>query len=296
MKMIFTLFFVLFGLNLFASSETKTFFYDGTQNQIQLILQAEKTYTEYRYEQRQTICQRQEVFYRTICRTDAQGRRVCQQVPQYRTISYPCIQTIQIPYEVKEYDVEAKADINVASLPVETAGETFKVTLNGDQLTLKALGSRKYFIILKNQDLNSSIQGNFKMINASYVVELVEASPILNALNFSEISLKDTLLNFKSGPLADKKQIGFYLKVKKAPLLGSDTILFDRELTSGEIELSNQEKVTSANINLSQLGIQLTDGRYSLTATAFFKFKGSILNSSEFEETQASKTLIYKVR
>lgn len=296
MKTMIAIFLSFVQLTVWASSDKQTFFYDGTQDNVFLTLQAEKTHTEYRYEDRRTICYRQEVFYRTICQPDGRGRRICRQVPQYRTISYPCIQTIRIPYEVKDYDVEADVEIKIDSLPVETAGERFEVTLDGDELSLKVIGSKKYFIVLKKESINSSMQGSVKYLDAVYVAELIEASPIMDILNLSEMSLKDTSLNFKTGLVKNRKHVGFSLTVKKAPVLGSDTVLFDRELTESEIQLSPEDKVTFAEIGLDKLGIDLTGGRHSLTAKVFFKHQGKLLNSDEFDRTEAAKTLIYKAR
>lgn len=297
MKMLTAVLSLMFALGAFASSETKTFFYDGTQDFIQLSLNAEQTHTEYRYEQRRTICYRQDVFYTTSCHSTPQGGRVCQTIPHYRTVSYPCIQTVQIPYEVKDYDVEANVSLSVASLPGATVGETFKVTLNGDRLSLSAAsGFKKYFLILNKAKISSSINGSIKMIDASYTTSLVEAAPVVKALDLTNISIKDSVLSFKMGPVEVRDVIGFSLNVTKAPIPGSNTVLFDRELSSAEIQLNSQAAGSAADVNIEKLGVSLTSGRYSLTAKAFFKHEGSILNASQFERVEASRTLIYKIR
>ena len=296
MKMITAVLALMFAISAFASSETKTFFYDGTQDSIQLSLNAEQTHTEYRYEQRRTICYRQEVFYSTSCHSTPQGGRVCQTIPHYRTVSYPCIETVQIPYEVKDYDVEANVNLSVATLPGATAGETFKVTLNGDQVSLSASGSKKYFLILNKAEISSSIHGSVKMIDATYATSLVEAAPVVKALDLTNISIKDAVLSFKMGPVEVRDLIGFSLNVTKAPLLGSNTVLFDRELSSSEIQLNTQAAGSAADVNIEKLGVTLSSGRHTLTAKAFFKHEGSILNASQFDRVEASRTLIYKVR
>jgi hypothetical protein len=296
MKMLTALLSLIFAISAFASSETKTFFYDGTQDSIQLFLNAEQTHTEYRYEQRRTICYRQEVYYRTSCHSTPQGGRVCQTFPVYRTISYPCIETVRIPYEVKDYDVEANVNLSVAALPGANAGETFKVTLNGDKLSLSASGSKKYFLILNKSEISSSINGSVKMIDASYATSLVDAAPVVKALDLTNISIKDSVLSFKMGPVEVRDVIGFSLNVTKAPLLGSSTVLFDRELSSSEIQLNAQAAGSAADVNIESLGVNLSSGRHTLTAKAFFKHEGSILNASQFERVEASRTLIYKVR
>lgn len=296
MKTLTAVWCALFALSAFASSETRSFFFDGSQNEVQMSLRAEETHTEYRWEQIRTICYRQEVYYRTQCTNTPQGR-VCQSIPYYRTISYPCIQTVQVPYEVKDYDVEANVDLKITNATSLPAGETFKVTLNEDRLSVTATSSgKKFFIIMKDQEISSTINGTLKMIDASYSAELVEASPIVKALDVTNISIKDSLLSFKMGPVSVREAIGFRLTVKKAPILGGDTVLFDRELASSEIQLSTATGSSAANVDIERLGVELTSGRHTLTATAFFKYAGTIINGSDFEKTEASRTLIYKVR
>lgn len=294
MKMLSALVMLVLSMSVFASSETKTFYYDGSQDSIEMVLRAEKTHTEYRYEQRHTICYRQDVYYTTHCTSTPQGHRVCRQVPHYRTVSYPCIQTVRVAYEVKDYDVEANVNLDVAKTNIP-AGETFKVTLDGDSIHLSAIGSKKFFIMLKKQNVQSTMTGSVKLIDASYSAELVEAAPVMKALEMTNISVKDSILSFKMGPVAVRDLIGFHVTVKKAPILGGDTVLFDRELASSEIQLNAQGAGSVADVNIQRLGVEMTSGRHTLTATAFFKHTGTILNASQFEKTEASRTLIYKL-
>lgn len=293
MKFLTAILLLAFSLSVLAVSETQTFFYDGTQENVNLTLRSEETHTEYRYEQRRTICYRQEISYSTICRPTPNGP-VCSTVPQYRTISYPCIQTVRIPYEVKDYDVDANVSLNVSSIPGVPAGETFQVTLVGDNLSISAIGSKRFFIILNKRNVSSRTQGTYKFIDASYHVSLIEASPILKALQVSNISVKDGSVYFKTGE--NIQGVGFSLNLTKSPLLSSDTVLFDRELSPNEIQFRAQRVSSEASINLQRLGVELSSGRFKITAKAFFKYRGAILNASQFNRTEVSQTLIYKNR
>jgi hypothetical protein len=297
MKMLSAILMLILSMSSFASSVTKTFFYDGSQDSISMVLRAEKTHTEYRYEQRRSICYRQDVFYRNVCHRSPQGGQICQTIPEYRTTSYPCMETVRVGFEVKDYDVEANVDLNVAPITSTlAAAETFKVTLNGDMLSVSAAGSKRYFILMKKAEVQSQMSGSVKFVNGSYTAELVEAAPVVRALEMTNISLQDSVLNFKIGPVAAREHIGFHLNVKKAPLLGSDTVIFDRDLAASETQLNVLEASSSVNVNIHNLGIQLASGRHLLTATAFFKHAGTIINVSDFERTEAGRTLIYKVR
>jgi hypothetical protein len=295
MKLLSILAMLMLPLSSFASSQTKTFFFDGSRPSVMMTLEAEKTHTEYRYEQRSTMCQRTVVDYQTFCTGGPVPQ--CSMRPVTRVIYYPCTITVSVPYEVKDYDVIAKVNLDMAALPGATHAETFKLTLNGDQLSLTASSSAsKYFVMLNKREVSSSMNGSIKLIDASYGASFIEAAPITKALDLTNISLNDTVLSFSLGPVAVREAIGFSLEVKKAPILGSDTVMFDRELNASEIQLSAQETGSSADINIQRLGVELTSGRYSLTAKTFFKYDGTILNSSQFDRLSASRTLIYKVR
>lgn len=295
MKMLTAMLMLILSLSSFASSQTRTFFFDGSQTSTSLDLFAEKTHIEYRYEQRLGICYRTEVYYERICYGGPQPR--CESRPVHRQVPYSCWQTVSIPYEVKDYDVQANVNLDITALPEATHGETFSVTLNGDQLSISALSSgKKYFVILDNQQVSSDFQGSVKYIDATYNVSFVEASPVLAALSVKNISVKNPILNFSLGPVANQSAVGYSLHVEKAPIVGSDTVLFDRELNLNELTLTEAAAGTLAQVDLNRLGVELTSGRYTLTAKVFFKHRGSLINAPQFEATSASRTLIYKIR
>lgn len=293
------------------TKQTQTFLYDGSQNSIEMVLKGEKTHVEYRYEDIRTTCSRTEMAgYRTvctgggpmtqcypgpqgpICRT-IPGPRSCYQEPMYRTVYYPCTQTIRVPFDVKDYDVEARVIIDVTKLSQEaTPGESIKVTLEGDKLTYDAIGSKKFFIVKKKQDERSSMNGSVKMIDGLLAVELVEAAPVLKAVKMSDIALNGSELNFTVGQAETRANIGFSLKVEHKKLFGSDTVLFNRELAQAEVAVNE----TKASVDISKLGVELESGKYELTAKTFVKVGGQLLNSDQFDSLSASKTLIYKIR
>ena len=294
MKLLSALIMLMFAVSAFATSQTKTFFYDGTQETAMMSLRAEKTHTEYRYEQRYTTCYRQETYWQTVCHPGPQGQRICTQQPVTRTVSYPCWQTVSVPYEVHDYFVEATVDLSFAKVAAGvTPGETIKATLDGDRLSLSAVGSKK-FVMQTKQEIQSQMTGGLKLIDASYGIELVEAASIVKALEVSNIGIKNDVLNIKMGPIAVRDHLGFSLEIKKNPVLGSSTTLFDRELSANEIMINSQETSSDAQIDINKLGVELGSGRHTLTAKIFFKHVGELLNGRQFEGTSASRTLIYK--
>jgi hypothetical protein len=315
MKKLLSVLSVALSFSALASTvDMKTFIYDGSVSSTNLLLSAEKTHTEYRMEQRQSTCYRTELRgYRTVCTGGGYGggygypgrhprphpRPVgsCWSEPVYVTVAYSCIQTVSVPFEVKDYDVEARVNIDINKLsPEATPGETFKVTLAGDQLSFEAIGSKKFFIVKKKQDMRSSMNGSVKMIDSLLSAELVESSPVLKALNLANISIENGILSFDMGPVENNANIGFALKITKKKLLGSDPVLLDRDLLNSEIEVKATSSGSEADINVNKLGVELSDGKFSLTAKAFAKFNGNLMNTAQFNELSSSRTLIYKVR
>ena len=292
-----------------SSGESKTFTYDGSQDSVELILRGEKTHTEYRTEVRTTTCFRTEIVgYRTICngggypgpgpRPYPGGGRNCWREPVYRQVAYPCQQTVQIPYEVKDFDVDARVMLDVSKISMEaTPGESFTVSLLGDTLSLTANGSKKFFLVLNKQDIRSRMNGTMKFMDALYSVELIESVPVLKALKMTDISLSNDVLTFGLGPVNNNPNVAFSLNIEKKKLFGSDEVLFDRELTATEIVIKASNTGSAADVNIDRLGVSLEDGKYSLTAKAYFKAKGSLLNASQYgDDLEASKTLVYKIR
>ncbi len=313
MKMFIGLLTIAMSFSSLASSgESKTFTYDGTQSSIQLVLNGEKTHTEYRTETVQSVCYRQEVVgYRTICTGGYGGPgpgprpgprpvpgRVCTQQPIWRTISYPCLQTVRTAYEVKDYDVSAQVLLDVAAVESSLKpNEKFTITLHGDDLTVTAQGSKNFFLVLKKKDQQPYMNGSVKFIDALYAVELVEAAPVLNALSMTNISIKDSLLSVKLGKVTVTENLGFSLEIAKKRTLGSDTTIFDRELAAGEFDIVSAATGSILTVDTDKLNTELSGGKFSLTAKAFFKVNGTVMNKSQFGDSlEVSRTLIYTNR
>lgn len=293
--------------SLASSGESRSFVYDGSQNSVELVLRGEETHTEYRYEDRQSICYRTEIVgYRTVCHSSpgpgpghrpGPGPRQCYRQPIYRQVSYPCMQTVRIPYEVKDFDVDARVVIDVTNLSnAISSGETFTASLKGDTLKFTAKGSKKFVIVLKKQSVRSNLVGAVKYMDAFYAVELVEAAPILKAINVNKVSVKKPLLTFEAG-VNSNPAISYSLKVVKNKTLGSDDVLFNRELASTELNATSNEVVTTAQVNLDNLGVKLSSGKFKFTVKAQYNVDGEVMNLSQFEGgLDSSKTLSYKLR
>lgn len=315
MKMLISLFILVLSFSALADrGETKSFVFDGSQNSVELLLRGTKTHTEYRYEEYRTTCSRTETYYRTVCtpggyRTVCRstprgnvcqtipGPTQCHQRPEYRTVYYPCTQSRQIPYQVDDYQVEARVIVDVTNLSeVATPGEKINVTLTGDVLSYTVEGSKKFFVVKKKEDARATMNGSVKMIDGLLAVELIEAAPLLKALSLNNIKMNNDTLTFDLGQVESREKLGFELKVEKKKFLSSDKVLLDRALLDSEVEVTATAEGATAAVNVSNLGVELKDGKFEITAKAVLKLGGQLMNNKQYETLSASKSLIYKVK
>lgn len=319
MKLLLGLMSALMALSVQASSgQDKYFNIDSSIDSVEAILYGEKTHTEYRTRTYADVCYRTETTYRTICTNPPRpypprpypprGPRyavepnyrpgpVCQTVPHTRTVAYSCQKTERVPYEVKDYDVEAKISINIinASEFSDVRG-VISAHLHGDSLYLKANGIQKYFVMIKDRHTNSHITNGIKFMDVVYDIELVEAAPILSTLTLGSLKVEDNGLNFEVGELSDIDELSFKLKIVHDKVFGSDKVLIDRVLRSHEIELTSIGNKTLARVDFSRLNLDVRGGKFEITAAVEFKNKGRLLNETDFPNLTASRKLTYKAR
>ncbi len=291
MRILIALLALAFSVSAVASTkETKTFFYDGSTNSVELSFYGEKTHTEYRTERRSTICYRQAYAgMRTTCTGGGNSPRYCTQHPVYHTVPYTCYETVSVPYQVHDYYVDARVIVDVTNATgLPTTGETIKVTLEGDYLSFSALGSKKYFLVTKHKDVQTGFNGNTKMIDGVIAVELVEAAPLLSAVKMDSLSVVNDALRFSTNKM---ENIGLSLAVEQKKVFG-DELIFSRSLTDEEVTVNGDQ----AEVRFLRLGFELGKGKYEFTAKAEVKFEGEILNRSQFSNLSASKTLVYRVK
>jgi len=283
------------------NGESRRFLYDGSQSNFEMLLRGEETHTEYRNEQRNTTCYRTVIVgHSRVChpmpnpgpgRRPVPGPRNCQVIPIYRQVAYPCVETVSVPYEVKDFDVEAKVVINIKKLNPEIQSvEDLKVSLSGVKVSVDFNGSKKFFAILKDRKVKTELRGSVKLVDTVYDIDLLETAPVLDALDVKDISVEDSKIQFNLGKETNGNGLGFGLNVTKRPIFGRNTVLIDRELAPVEYSIAG-DVVT---FDLATIGVDVRGGRFGVTPKVFFKYADRILNKHQFEELEVSKTLILK--
>ena len=293
----------------FASSgEVREFSFDGSQATYNLNLKGLKTHTEYRQEQVRDTCYRTVfVGYRTVCtggygpgpgypRRPGNPGRYCTQQPVYRQQAYSCMRTVTIPYEVVDYATDAYVTLNMSLPAGMRVNEKFTVRLEGEDLTLTARGSKKVVIVKTTEDISGNLQGNLKVINARYEVDMVDAQALIGALDMSRAYITGEVLDFDLGPKALEFSIKHQLKVSKAPRVGSDTLLLDRILSQNDFSVNTNMSSTLYSVDMSLLGINFQNGRYRISIESSFAPEGLILNADQFvDQLSSRKVIIYSL-
>lgn len=294
-SILFALALTIFGSAFASTVDRQTLRFDGSTPEATFQLRTEKTHTEYRYEQVQRICYRQEVTYRTVCRQPTPTTPgACWSEPVYRSVPYTCWETVAIPYEVFDYYVDAQVAVNFGELPAGlNASENITATLNGDILSLSSNGSKTLIVELARLEQNRNLRGSTMLIDAKADVKFHAYAPVAAALDMKNVSIKQNVMTYTLGPVAGL-QLAHDLKIIDNPVLGSSTTLFNGEMGQA-LARTERGSVTDMRIAfVDVLGRQLGSGRYSITAEASFKAGVSVMNAAELEKLSASKTILYK--
>jgi hypothetical protein len=302
------------------SNDTKKFLYDGSQSSAELVLKTVKTRTESRTEEVERTCyDRRVVGSRTICRqTGYPGPYYPgpyhpgphypgpHRHPHYPTsgqcytenvvkeIPYSCLKTETTYKEVIDFKVETRAIVDVTNLSQEAVpAETFQVTVEGDRPIFMASSSKNLFIIAKKIDLRSSMVGPTKMIDALYATELKDSAPFLNSVKITKTEIDNSILKIQLAQVEDVKNLGISLEIIQHKIISSDVDLIRRGLEDREFRISSSGQGYEATIDLKKLGLNISNGKFTITAKANPK---ALLNYSQFYNQFPSRTFIYKAR
>jgi hypothetical protein len=274
---------------------------DGSQTVEELMLNTEKTRTEYRtvrvpstcyrteYRRR---CTRQPQNCRTICRNNrcrrvcsGGGQTICRNVPV--NVPYRCMRNETRAYEVHDYDVSTRAKLNFDLDDVSGgANERFTITMNGEMDSLRVNGSKNYALLLDNKNRSEIRRQGVKDVELNYDVRLVKAKTITQTLGrgIQNVSLRNGILRFSVGK-------GFNT-VYRSRRLATDVLLFDRNMMDNEMEVNVNGNTSEVSIDLASLGIQLPAKTRVIMSTSYNLGGAQLLNADEIK-TEASANWIF---
>lgn len=300
-KFILALIFVAGVPALASTKDIKQFVFVGDKVEDSFVLNAQKTHTEYRTDVITTTCYREEFAgYHQVCRTDYrtechQERRCrivhnvrecwyenvcrqypythCYQEPYYYTVPYTCQKTVQVPFEVKDFDVQAKVRVNYGALPEGLKlSETFSLELVGDQLVLKTLKEKSNALIFVDKQVSEFLAGGLKTIEATYTLEFVAldaiAKPLTTKPSGFAVSNNENF-SFVTGAIKNPEFFTMHFVMKKAKFLASDDTVVNVELPVESLGGVVTGATTRFNMTLTSLGFPANrkDGKYTVDVT-----------------------------
>ena len=187
------------------------------------------------------------VCNRGVCRNEVQ--RICRNVAIYDRVAYSCNIVVRVPVEVFDYDVQASVDIKFNDLPKDVpADEFFKLTLIGEDLTLK-VNSSKNLIILFKKNQHESFESNLKKIKVKYEISFLDAFKTLAPLRagIQNFELTSDAITFDMNGELDAALYVYDLSLVQKRFLRKRKTLINRRLSQNDfdVEAKNRETLFS---------------------------------------------------
>lgn len=301
----------LLSLSAFADTvDMQSFYFNGSSQNADLLLNTEKTRTEYRQVRVPATCYRTE--YRRVCdRRPPQCRTICQNGRCRRVCSggggtycrtipvnvpYSCTRYEQRAYEVHDYYVETRALLNFDLDGVDAgAAETFKVRVDGERAGINVEASNNYAVLLKSQSRNERrTSSDLKEVEMNYNISFVKTKKINETLGngIQNVSLRNGILSFSVGKGFNTQDFIQNIKVYRNRTFGSDILLFDRNLTSNEMDVNTNGNSSEIVIDLTRLGIQVPSKTRVIMNTSFNLEGAKLLNPNGIK-TEVSANWVF---
>jgi hypothetical protein len=287
--------------SVFASStDMREFVFDGTNQSLDFELDTSKTHTEYRYEDRLSTCFRrvfigyQRRCYDTVRRVcDSEGRcrnvrsRVCRDVAIYRREAYTCTITVRVPIEVFDYNVKTFATIDFDELPDgASALENFKLSVTGDDISLKVDSSKKYLILFEKEE-TSTLENGLKTIYVHYKLSWLDANSALKPIEqgIQNVELDYNALSFRMNGEMKPELYVYEIRLQQRRFLRRNIDKFNQRLTHVDLDQELGIDMSRFILRLADRDIDLEEGRYKIWLKVGLKVAANkVLNASEFKD------------
>lgn len=284
--------------------------FDGTQKSDTVKLTTDKTKIESRTVMVPSICTRtenrrqcgwQHGRCRNVCRSRnnctrvcSPGRQVCRNIPVQ--VNYPCDRAVVQEFEVLDYHVNTSVtlDYNIEDI-LGGAGEEFVVSVTGKDMTLSVQDSKEYVVLKEQADASANRNGQVLEQNFKYKIDFVPAKKITDVFDhgIKNVSLANGILTFSLSNNFNTEDFIQNLKVLKARRLARNIVLFDKDLTDADMDVSVYGDSKLIIVDLNKFGVKQAR-RTKIVLTTKFNPKGyEVLNKDSFE-LEASEDWVFK--
>ncbi len=213
---------------------------------------------------------------RPVCEQVPYQEQVCQDVTRYRTESYACTRTIQVPYTVVVKRFEAKVAVQFEGARDQAAKANFKVDLSDrGELDLQAKAMSPEHLWVATRQLARTTQGEVDSIDALFHVDVLPMnilSPV--SVPISELKVRKKVLTFQIGQVARPDLLRLHLKIER-----KGQVALDKMLAPNDLLLTKDGATTLVTINTEKLGFTFAWAHaYIISLDLRVEFTGKVLN------------------
>lgn len=208
-----------------------------------------------------------------VCHTTY--RRECNDVARYRTEYYSCMKTVQVPYEVYDYNIEANITIEVAKLPSDISlNEKLTVKMVGEDMALSLSSENAEIVaVITKKELSDHLEDTLKTIDGHFVLEVFKKSDIANELEgiIEETKVIDRKLHlsYKLTRITQLKSL--HLNIARDRFIGKDLRIFDGMIPDQLLKPTVKGDVKELIIDLNDLNTaEIKNKKHKFTL--LFKF------------------------
>lgn len=213
---------------------------------------------------------------RQVCEDVPYQEYVCRDVTRYRTETYACTRTIQVPYDVVAKLFEGKVDVQFRDVNQSSkANLIFNLDTEGKvSLKVKDLSETPALILAKKK-VEATDNGDTLNINALYKLNFLDMNSILAPVKqpLSKFYLNETHLAFVMGNVLKPEGVKVTVLIKR-----KDKTILSKVLEANEFRLTSVESGTKLDLGLKQFDIDLRRRDHQVTVKVEMSFNDLILN------------------
>jgi hypothetical protein len=253
-----------------------TFKIDGSGQSFTATIFGERTHTEYREETESYTCY-EEVCdgSREVCHTEGGGQECgitpsgyqcypvpghteCDTVPVCHSVPDTCYRTVQVPYQVKDWDVQNELILVAPRSQLGALDEVLEVEQTGESVRVSARSTSKIALIYSKKEYQTlSFDGSLKkmatVVTLSYADLIAAANPLLKGM--SELSADNKEVSFTLGRVYRTDNLSFFADISRYILVFPKRLI-QRALTAEEYTIEDVgDDLSKVKINLEKLGI-----------------------------------------
>lgn len=232
---------------------------------------------------------------RQVCNSVPYQEYICRDVTRYRTETYACTRTRQVPYTVeRENNAEVQIDYSDLNSDTSAAELAFLLDNSGNvSLKVKEQSSNPALVFVNkkqdiaNDDDNLATDTRFSI---AFIAKNQYLAPVNDAVEVSTLDQNHLVL--KMAKVVRPQDLKIVIKIKKKGFLGMGRYRFEKTLRSGDYTTSKTQSQSFIDIDFKSIGAKVKDGKkYEFTVTVSLNPDATLVTPVD---AQTSKTIEFK--